>query len=43
VAVLARDDGRVTVTVAHTKLSAPEDVDLWKAFWADWLEALDEG
>jgi hypothetical protein len=36
-----RDDGRVTVTVAHTKLASPENVEAWKAFWSDWLEALD--
>jgi hypothetical protein len=36
-----RDDGRVTVTVSHTKLGAPEEVLHWKAFWGDWLAALD--
>lgn len=38
-----RDDGRVTVTVAHTKLSSPDEVAHWKAFWGDWIAALDEG
>lgn len=37
-----KDDGRVTVTVAHAKLTSPRDVEQWKAFWSDWLEALDE-
>lgn len=38
----ARDDGRTAITVAHEQLTAPEDVPLWRGFWADWLEALDE-
>ena len=37
-----RDDGRVTVSVAHAKLPAPEDVTVWKQWWGAWLEALDE-
>lgn len=37
-----KDDGRVTVTVAHTKLSSPEDITHWKAYWGDWLAALDD-
>ncbi|MBW3658450.1 MAG: DUF4287 domain-containing protein [Actinobacteria bacterium] len=36
-----KDDGRVTVTVAHTRLSSPEEVAHWKAFWGEWLGALD--
>ncbi len=43
IAIAPKGDGRVTVTVAHAKLSSPEDVVYWKAYWADWLEALDEG
>lgn len=42
VAVAPRDDGRATVSVAHTKLGSPDEVEHWKAFWGDWLEALDE-
>jgi len=37
-----RSDGRVTATVAHQKLPAAADVDEWKAYWSDWLDALDE-
>ena len=37
-----KGDGRVTVTVAHTNLASPRDVEHWKAFWNDWLEALDD-
>lgn len=37
-----RDDGRVTVTVAHAKLPTPEDVAAWKDWWGAWLEAIDE-
>ena len=42
IAIVAKDPGRATVTVAHTKLSTPQDVAAWKAFWAEWLAALDE-
>lgn len=42
IAMDPRDDGRVTVSVAHAKLGAPEDVVRWKAFWGEWLEALDD-
>lgn len=34
--------GRATVSVAHEKLSEPADLEQWKPFWADWLEALDQ-
>ncbi len=37
-----KDDGRVTITVAHAKLESPQDVEPWKVFWGEWLEALDE-
>lgn len=36
-----KGDGRATVGVSHDKLETPSDVELWKPFWADWLEALD--
>ncbi|MDP8930263.1 MAG: DUF4287 domain-containing protein [Actinomycetota bacterium] len=42
IAIVAKDDRRATVTVAHAKLSSPEEVTHWKAYWGDWLEALDE-
>lgn len=45
VAVIAtdpRDDGRTTVSVSHEKLPTATEVELWKEFWADWLEALAE-
>lgn len=37
-----RDDGKVKVTVQHERLPEYEDVDHWKGFWGEWLEALDE-
>jgi hypothetical protein len=40
-ALRPRDDGRVTITVTHARLPAPEDVDTWKAYWSDWLDAVD--
>jgi hypothetical protein len=42
IAVTPKDDGRATVHVSHAKLSSPEEVTLWKAYWGDWLAALDE-
>lgn len=36
-----RGDGRTTVTIQHSKLSAFEDIEEWKFYWADWLDALD--
>ncbi len=39
----ARPDGRTRVSVAHERLPEPGDVEHWKAFWGEWLEALDEG
>lgn len=41
IAIAARDDGRATVIVSHARLSAAEEVEHWKAFWGDWLAALD--
>lgn len=43
IAIVPKGDGRATLTVQHAKLSSLEDVGYWKAYWADWLEALDEG
>jgi len=45
VAEIAMDplkDGRTKVTIQHHKLPAFEDVDHWKAYWEEWLDALDE-
>lgn len=42
VAVDPLEDGRAKIAIAHEKLPTPESVELWKAFWTDWLEALDE-
>ena len=37
-----KDGGRVTLTVQHAKLPSAGAVPHWKAFWADWLAALDD-
>lgn len=37
------DDGRVKVGVVHDKLPSPAEVEAWKTYWSDWLEAIDEG
>lgn len=39
--IATRDDGRITVTIAHEKLPEADDVDHWKAYWREWLQALD--
>lgn len=36
-------DGRTRINVAHEGLASAVDVELWKAYWADWLAAIDEG
>lgn len=41
ISLAPKGDGRVTVTVAHTKLRSPQDVATWKAFWGDWIAALE--
>lgn len=42
VAIAPREDGRVTVTVAHSRLASSDQVTHWKGFWGDWLAALDD-
>lgn len=42
IAIAPKDDGRATVTASHTRLSSPDEVEHWKAFWRDWLAALDD-
>jgi hypothetical protein len=37
-----RADGRLKLTVSHERLPEPGDVEPWKAYWAEWLEAVDE-
>jgi hypothetical protein len=37
----ALDDGRVKVSVAHERLPSVAAVDEWKAYWSDWLDAVD--
>ncbi len=33
---------RTRIAVAHTKLAEASDVEVWKSFWGEWLDALDE-
>lgn len=35
-------DGRTKVAIQHEKLSTFDDVEEWKFYWTDWLDALDE-
>jgi hypothetical protein len=31
---------RTRVTVTHEQLSSPGEVEVWKKYWTDWLEAV---
>jgi hypothetical protein len=42
ISIEALDKGRAKVTIAHEKLPSPDSVEEWKAYWSDWLEAIDE-
>ena len=41
IAVEPRPDGRVTISVAHERLPDAGDVERWKAYWDEWLTAVD--
>ncbi len=43
ISITEKLEGRAVVAVSHQKLTAPADVGRWRAFWTDWLEALDAG
>ncbi|MGE0729873.1 MAG: hypothetical protein AB7O92_21995 [Acidimicrobiia bacterium] len=34
-------DGRTKVSVAHERLPQPDDLERWRYFWGEWLDALD--
>lgn len=36
-------DGRTKVTVSHEKLPTFEDVEEWKFYWTEWLDAVEQG
>lgn len=38
----AKDDGRTTITVQHEKLATADDIDRWKFWWSEWLDAIDD-
>lgn len=42
VALQNRDDGRTTVSIAHEGLPNLEDLEEWRFYWTEWLEALDQ-
>lgn len=42
IAIAPKDDGRATISVSHATLASPDDVGVWKQFWDEWLEALDD-
>lgn len=35
-------DGRTKVTVQHEKLPTIDDIERWKFWWSDWLDAIDQ-
>lgn len=43
IAMLAHPDGRTKVTIAHERLPTFADVEQWKFYWSDWLDAIDQG
>ena len=43
ISVNPKPDGRTNVTVQHQKLPTFDDVERWKFWWSDWLEAVDQG
>ena len=42
IAIAPRDAGRATITVQHAKLPSPAEATRWKAYWGDWLAAVDD-
>jgi hypothetical protein len=36
-------DGRTKMTVAHEKLPTHDDVERWKFYWSEWLDAIEQG
>lgn len=43
ISLTAKADGRTTVTLQHTKLPDADEVERWKFWWSEWLEAIDQG
>lgn len=41
IGLTGRADERTTVTIQHERLPALDDVERWKFYWSDWLDALD--
>jgi hypothetical protein len=39
--VTAKDADRCTISIQHQKLETLEDVEQWKFYWQEWLDALD--
>lgn len=39
----AAKDGRTKLTVAHEKLPSHDDVERWKFYWSEWLDAVEGG
>ncbi len=42
IALDPQEDGRVKVSIAHDKLPTAADVEEWKGYWSDWLQAIDD-
>jgi hypothetical protein len=39
----AAKDGRTKLTIAHEKLPTFDDVEEWKFYWSEWLDAIEQG
>ena len=42
ISIESRSGGRARVAVEHTKLATFDDIERWKFFWAEWLDALEQ-
>jgi hypothetical protein len=42
ISVEPKGDDRARITIQHTALPAFDDVERWKFYWKEWLDALDE-
>lgn len=40
IAMTPASGGRTKISVAHSRLAKAEEVNVWKEFWADWIEGL---
>ncbi len=42
IALAPASAGRTKISVAHSRLVSADEVTIWKQFWTDWIDTLDE-